>query len=175
MKPFLNFYVNEMKSNIWLILAFVVVIVIILAIIELEINKSHSRLSFALLKDYDVIMPDISGCYDPIYIYNAKRMKRREIKLMPMYSPNDYEKKKIETHVASRITNELRKWWRIIKGIPSSNMPINMIYSAIGKSGNFISSMDPLYYNPYSNFRILTSKRDNVEAFVSGGKIHIIR
>lgn len=174
MITFLNFYEHEMRKNIWLILAFVITIVIILAIIELEINKRRAIISFALLKDYDVIMPDISGCYDPIYIYNAKRMKRREVKLMSMYSQNDYEKKKIETHVASRITNELRKWWRIIKGIPSSNMPINTIYSAIGKSGNFISSMDPLYYNPYSNFRILTSKRDDVEAFVSGGKIHII-
>lgn len=156
------------------ILIVMTLIVVILANIELYINKKRCAISLTLSKNSDILMPEKTGFADPIYIYNSKKMKRKELNYLPGYDENKYVKKKLDEHVASKISRPFKELTKTLASIPKSKTPINAIYSSMGKSGEIINTIDPLSYNSFSNYKMLTSIRDNAEAFVSENKVYII-
>ena len=157
------------------ILTTIALVVILLANIELYFNKKHCVLSLTLSKNTNTLMPENTGFMDPIYIYNSKHIKRRDINYQPGYNERQYVKKTLDEHVASKISHPFKDLTKLLASIPKSKTPINDLYSTVGKSGEIINTIDPLSYNPVSNYKMLTSTRDNAEAFVSDNKVYIIK
>ena len=157
------------------ILIIIVLIVILLANLELYINKRNCAVSVSLSKDTNVLLPEYTGFMDPIYIYNSKKIKRRDLNYQLGYNEGKYIKKHVQEHVASKISNPLKELGLLLKKIPKSKTPINTLYSTIGKSSEIINTADPLSYNPLSEYKMLTSIRDNAEVFIADNKLYIIK
>ena len=157
------------------ILVIIVLIIIALSNLELYINKRNCVVSVSLSKDSSVLLPEYTGFMDPVYIYNSKKVKRRDLDYQLGYNEGKYTKKHIQEHVASKISNPLKELGTLLKKIPKSKTPINTIYSTFGKSGEIISTADPLSYNPLSEYNMLTSLRDDADAFIADNKLYIVK
>lgn len=157
------------------ILVIIVIIIILLANLELYINKRSCVVSVSLSKDSSVLLPEYTGFMDPVYIYNSKKVKKRDLNYQLGYNERKYITKKIQEHVASKISNPLKELGTLLKKIPKSKTPINTIYSTFGKSGEIISKADPLSYNPFSEYKMLTSVRDGADAFIADNKLYIVK
>ena len=156
-----------------IILITIVLMVILLSRIELYINERKSMISVSVLKNSCVLLPSYTGLKDPVYIYNSNKVKKKDLRYEGGYVKSEYVKKDIHEHVASKIFTPLNDLGKLLKSIPKSKMPLNSIYLTLSKSGEIINTADPLSYNSLSGYRLLTSKRDNVEAFIAHNKIYI--
>lgn len=150
-------------------------IIMLLANLELYFNKRNCALSVSLSKDSSVLLPEHTGFMDPIYIYNSKKIKRRDLDYQLGYNERQYVKKRVQEHVASKISNPLNELGILLKKIYKTKTPINTLYSTLGKSGEILNTVDPLSYNPLSEYRMLTSVRDNVDAFMADNKLFIVK
>lgn len=157
------------------LLVVIVIIIIGLANLELYVNKYNCMASVSLSKDSSVLLPEYTGFMDPIYVYNSKKVKRRDLDYQLGYNEKNYIKKQIQEHVASKISSPLKELGALLKKIPKSKTPINTLYSTFGKSGEIISSADPLSYNPLSGYKMLTSIRDGADAFIANDKLYIFK
>lgn len=166
-----------MKLNIKFIsiLLVIAVVVIILANIELYVNKKHCALSLTLSKNSNTLLPENTGFEDPIYIYNSKHVKRKDLIYQPGYVEEEYVKKVLNEHVASKISHPFKDLTKMVSSMPKSRTPINDLYTTLSKGGEIINTVDPLSFDPASNYKMLTSKRDNAEAFISGDKLYIVK
>ena len=153
----------------------VVLLVVILANVELYYNKSHCKYKVEMPKVSLVIMPQMSGLKHPLYIYDKSKIKKRDIDYQLGYNSNEYVKKRIPEHVASKIASPIMEITSNIKSIPNSKMPINTLYSSLGMSDTVIGNVNPLTYTDTSNYRMLIHNEDlRTEAFVAGRNLYII-
>ena len=153
----------------------VVCLVIILANIELYYNEHRCRFDAQMPKKCLVIMPKDSGLEFPIYVYNKSKVKKRDLDYQLGYNSNDYIKRQVPEHVASKITGPIREIASGIKRIPTTKMPVNALYSSLGKSDAVISSANPLMYTDANDYRILIHKHDALaEAFIANGRLYIL-
>lgn len=152
----------------------IVVLVFVLANIELYINKKSCILSIDLSKRYNIILPEYTGFSDPIYIYNTKNVKRNEIMYRPGYNEKNYVKKKLSEHVASKISRPFRDIVKTVLLLPKSKTPINDLYEAVSRSSDMKNIIHPLC-SSFGDYRMITSKRDDADGFVSDKKIYIIK
>ena len=157
------------------VLVIIVIVIIALANLELYINKHNCMASVSLSKDSSVLLPEYTGFMDPVYVYNSKKVKRRDLDYQLGYNEGKYIKKHIQEHVASKISNPLKELGILLKKIPKSKTPINTLYSTFGKGGEIISTADPLSYNPLSGYKMLTSIRDGADAFIAYDKLYIFK
>ena len=150
--------------------------VIILANVELYYNKVHCKYYVDTPKPSMVILPKhYSGLNYPIYIYDKSKIKKRDLDYQLGFNSNNYIKKKIPEHVASKIATPILEITSGIKNISKTKTPINTLYSSVGKSDSVIGNANPLTYTDTSNFRMLVSKNDALtEAFFAGGKLFFI-
>ena len=153
----------------------IVITIIILANLELYMNKRNCIFSVSLSKDSSVFLPEYTGFMDPVYVYNSKKIKKRDLNYQVGYNEGKYIKKNIQEHVASKISNPLKELGSLLKKIPKSKTPINTLYSTFGKSGEIINTADPLSYNPLSGYKMLTSIRDGADAFIANDKLYVIK
>lgn len=157
-----------------LIAATVIILVILLANVELYFNKRNSIYVVELSKDCVVLLPKNTGFMDPVYIYNPKKIKKRDLSFEIGYNERNYIKKSIYEHIASKISKPLKELGNVLMSIPKSKTPLNTLYSTIGKSGEIMSTMTPTSYDPSSGYKMLTSIRDSAEAFVAGNKLYVL-
>ena len=157
------------------ILVVVALVVLVMANLELYLNKRRSFATIAANKYSNILLPKDTGLMDPVYVYNSKKIKRRDLNYQVGYSTRMYSKRTIHEHIASRVMRPIKEFFYILKSIPKSYSPINTLYTSFGKSGEVLNNADPLTFNPLSDYKILSSKRDNVEAFFSDGKIYLVK
>lgn len=164
-----------MNLNVLSISLTIVLLVIVLANIELYYNKNNCKYSTTIPKGCLVIMPKESGLKYPAYVYDKKKMKKRDLNYQLGYNADDYVKRKIPEHIASKISFPIREIINGIKKIPKTKTPINTLYSSLGKTNDLIGNIDPLAYTDLSNLRILIHKFDlKTEAFTAGGRLYFI-
>ena len=166
---------GSINTKFILILIIVVVVIALLGNLELFINKRNCVVSVPISKDSNTLLPEYTGFKDPIYVYNSKKVKRKDLDYKLGYTEDKYIKKPIQEHIASKITHPLKELGAILKKVPKSKMPLNTLYSSFGKGGELINTADPLSYNSLSGYKMLTSTRDNAEAFIAGNKLYITR
>lgn len=157
-----------------LILLIILIIVFILAHIELSVNKYFSYCAIPLDNSM-VLLPEDTGLHDPLYIYNCKKVKRNDLDYQLGYNQNVYTKKKIHEHLASKMSKPLLDALKTFRTIPKSKLPLHSFYSSLNKSSELINAVDPTSYNTSSNYNMLTSKRDNAEAFIANDVVYIIK
>lgn len=165
----------DFNTRFILISLIIVLMVIILANVELYYNKSHCKYCTDIPKYSMVILPKYSGLNYPVYVYDKSKIKRRDIDYQLGYNSNDYIKKRIPEHVASKIATPIKEITSNIKNISKTKTPINTLYSSLGKSDDVIGNANPLSYTDASNFRMLISKKDALtEAFFAGNKLFFL-
>lgn len=163
-------------SRSFLFISFtVVLIVIILANIELYYNESHCRYKTIIPKKLVIISSKELGITHPVYVYNKTKIKRTDITYQLGFDESKYVKKKIPEHVASKIFSPIRDIGVGIKTIPKTRMPINTLYSSLGKSDEVIGNVNPLTYVDTSDYRMLIHKNDEgIEAFFASDMLYFI-
>lgn len=158
-----------------LIILVLMVIVVLLANIELWYNKRKCKCKTNMPKISTVIMPNTSGMSKPIYVYNKDKIKKRDLDFQLGFNDNDYIKKKIGEHVASKIAVPLRDIFGGILNVPKSKTPINTLYNSLGKSDEALLTANPLTFTDANKYRMLISKADAMnEAFIAGGVLYFI-
>lgn len=159
------------------VMLMIMIILLVISSIELYINKRKAIWCASPSQGGIVIMPDSSKkakTTDPIYIYNSKKIKREDLDYQIGYDENLYTKKRINEHIASKINTPIKSIISSVMLLPSSSTPINDIFEAIGKSSDVVTSVDPSSTKE-TKYKMLTSIRDDVEAFMAGGKIYIVK
>ena len=166
-----------MNETIRLILIFctISVIVLIIANLEMYINKNKSIYSGQLMKRYEYITPAKSGLHDPVWIFNSKNIKAKDIEYPRGHNKSKYVKSHIDEHLASKLNRPLKELLQSLVKLPRSSMPLNTLYTTISKGEEAVFSVDPGSIVPIkSNYKILHSTRDNIEAFISNDQFYIL-
>ena len=90
-----------MNETIRLVLMFscVSVLVLIVANIELFVNKNIATYEGELMKDVKMISANRTGLNDPIWIYNSKNIHMKDIRFPFKYHKSDFVKEPIEEHL----------------------------------------------------------------------------
>lgn len=161
--------------QLFLIIGVISIIVIIVANIELFITKRKTIFSGPLTKNFVVIKPKYTGFSEPVWIFNSKNMKAKQIPHSNGFNKNEYDKYVIEEHFASRLNRPLREFFDSLKSIPKSKMPMNTLFNAIYKGEVLASSADPAAVIKPSSYKIIHSKQDNVEAFIAGDNFYLLQ
>ena len=122
-----------------------------------------------LCKTYEIIPPDKTGLHDPILIFNVKRVHARDLKLSDVYSSNTYNKIRMNEHIASKLNRPLIELVDVLKHFSHTSMPIDTLYRTISKGEETVMNADPSVSGAIeSEYKLIHSKRDNIETFVSG-------
>lgn len=165
----------DLNTKFILISTIVVLMVIILANVELYYNKIHCKYYVDMPKQSMVILPKHSGLNYPVYVYDKSKIKKRDLDYQLGFNSNNYIKKKIPEHVASKIATPILEITSGIKNLSKTKTPINSLYSFLGKSDDVIGNANPLTCIDTSNFRMLVNKNDALtEAFFAGGKLFFV-
>ena len=93
--------------KLFLLFSMVAIIVLIIANIELAINKNKSIYSGELMKTFEMIPVRKTGLKDPIWIYNTKNTHARDIRFTTNHNYNKYIKSTIDEHLASKMNKPL--------------------------------------------------------------------
>ena len=167
-----------MSETIRLALVFtcVSVLVLIVANVELFINKYISVYEGNLVKDVKMISAEKTGLNDPIWIYNSKRVHLKDIRFPFKYHKSDFVKEHIEEHLGSKINRPFLEVIENTKNIFKSSMPVNNLYKILSKGEEAIYTVDPGMGIETTNYKLIHSKRDNnIEAFISGNSFYILK
>ena len=163
----------KLNKTFILLLLTLSTIIILLSNLELWISKRNCTIVIPSGEDKYVLMPDETGFIDPIYIYNSKNIKKKDLRFEIGYNEKWYIEKNIDEHIASKISSPLEDLYYIMKNSTNYGMPINNIYRALGKGGEFINKVDPLSYEEDDDYKLITSKKDNAFAFIAKGLIYV--
>jgi len=167
-----------MNETIKLIFIFcgVALIVLLVANIEMYINKNNSIYSGQLMKRYVYIPPETSGLQDPIWIFNSKNIKAKDIQYPNGYNKRKYTKSVIDEHLASKLNKPLKELLQSLRHLPKSSMPLNTLYTTISKGEEAVYSVDPGTIAPIkSKYKIIHSIRDNIETFINNDRYYIVQ
>lgn len=163
----------ETFSIVRLIL-YLTIIALLLSIIEAYSINHRCVTRIDVPKNVVVIEPN-GVVREPIYVYNKKKVKRKDIPYKKGFNDKKYEKRKISEHVGSKIICATAN---VIKGLVSvvtSKTPIDTLYNSLGKSDGVVSNANPLKYEDDSNIRLLVHKKDRDLGFVIlNGKIVVL-
>lgn len=155
----------------WIVI--IALIVLILANLELYINKRNADIELSLKKKFHVIPPIVSGCKHDVIIYNPNSIKKKEV-LKQTNEKDLVIKKYVDEHLASKLTVPIVGLKDKLKGIAHSSTPINDLYSAFGKAGEVVGTSDPLSYNSMSGYKMLLHPDDKETfAFIAYDKIYL--
>lgn len=158
-----------------LILALITVIVSIFANIELFITKRRAFYDVPITKNFVMLKPEYTGLSKPVWIFNSKNIKSRNIPHSNGFNKNEYTKYRIEEHLASKLNRPLKEFFTTIKQIPKSKMPLNALFNTISKGEVFATSVDPgTINNRASDYKIIHSKNDNIETFIADDRIYLL-
>lgn len=166
-----------MNETIKLILVFCAVafVVLIIANIELYVNKNNAVFEGELMKTYMMVPPNKTGLKDPVWVFNSKNVKGRDITYPAGHNKNNFVKMRIEEHLASKMNKPVSDLIEYIKKIPKSSMPLNNLYKTISKGEEAVLNVDPGSVGAVeSDYKIIHSTNDNVEAFINGDKFYIL-
>ena len=167
-----------MNETIRLVLIFacVSVLVLIVANIELFINKYIAVHEGELVKGVKMISTEKTGLNDPIWIYNSKNVHMKDIRFPFKYHKSDFVKESIDEHLGSKINRPFFEVIGHMKNIFKSSMPINNLYKILSKGEEAIYIIDPGTGIEMTGYKLIHSKRDNnIEAFISGDKFYILK
>ena len=127
------------------------------------------------MKQYVYLSPSKTGLKDPIWIFNSKNIKAKDIKYPRGYNKNNYVKHHIDEHLASKLNRPVKELLHSISQIPKSTMPLNALYTTISKGEEAVSNVDPSAVAPIkSNYKVIHSTRDNIETFINNDHFYII-
>lgn len=165
-----------MNETVRLILIFIAVaiIVVLIANIELYINKQKAIYSSSLVKRYEMLTPRKTGLQDPIWIFNTKNVHAKDIQFPHGFNKNKFTKSRIQEHLASKLNRPISDLFTYLKHLPKSTMPINTLYNTISKGEEAVFNVDPGSGTAETNYKIIHSKRDNIETFISGDQYFIL-
>ena len=159
--------------RLFLIVVIIVVILLIVANIELKIVEQKAIYTIPLNKTYLVLSPDKTGLNDPIYIYNSKYIKSKDVPKLNGFNNNNYIKSQIDAHLASKLNSKVSDLFNTVGRIPKSSMPINTLYSVVSKGEEIASTIDPASADRMS-YKALQSTRDNIEFFINNDQLYIM-
>ena len=160
----------------FLTLTIIALIVLVVSNIELFINKNKSVYSEKLCKTYITISPNKTGLRDPIVIFNTKRIHGRDLDLTSIYGTNNYIKRPMNEHIASKLNRPLVELIDILKHFKHTSMPINTLYQTISKGEETVMNADPSVSGSVEpTYKIVHSIRDNIEPFVSGERFYVVK
>ncbi len=155
-------------------IAFVVLLIVLLvANIELYLVEDKAIFINKAPKTYYVLSAKDTGLTNPIYIYNKKNVKFRDIPKHPGFNSDNYQKTEINEHVASKFNTKLRDFGKLVLHLPTSSIPIQKLYNTISKGQEFMMLKDNVTIDE-SNVKIVYPKDDNIEFFTVGDKIYVI-
>lgn len=165
-----------MNETIRLILIFgsVAFVVLIIANIELFINEKKAIYSNDLVKTVMMIPPRKTGLNDPIWIFNSKNIKSKDIQYPQGHNHSLYQKYKMDEHLASKMNRPIKEFFSYLANIPKSSMPINNLFKSVSKGEEAIFTVDPSTSDISTQYKIIHSNRDKIESFISGDKFYII-
>lgn len=163
--------------NFLFVVLLLLILILTISSIELFINKRKSIWCSAVPQGGIVILPksiNRKEIIDPIYIYNSKKINKNDIDYQIGYDENLYTKKKITEHIASKMHSPIKSIVEGLMILPTSSTPVNDLFATIGKGGDIMTSVDPMTTKT-TKYKMLTSLRDDVEAFIANGKIYLIK
>ena len=165
-----------MNETVKLILVFIAVaiVVVIIANIEMYINKKKAIYTTPLVKRYAVLTPNQTGLQDPIWIFNTKNIHAKDIRFPNGFNKNKFTKERVQEHLASKLNRPIGDLINYVRRLPKSSMPINTLYNTISKGEEAVFGVDPSSGTAESNYKIIHSKRDNIETFISGEELFIL-
>lgn len=166
----------DIAKNITYILIVLSIVVIIISNIELWYCKRKSKFALDLPIENVTIQNGVFGFEYPVYIYNSSKTHRKDLKLLPSYNDNIYDKYEIPVHIGSKIMTPIKDAFKALTNLPHTRMPINTLYTTLNKSDTFLSTINPLIAPDKSKYRVLISKFDidNIEIFIDD-KIYFIK
>lgn len=157
-----------------LFLSCVTIIVAMISNIELFVSKRKAIYSSPLTKNFVYLKPSETGLKYSCWIYNSKNIKARNIPYPQGFNKNNYSKDLIEEHLASRLNRPIIDFFQTLANITKTKMPMNMLYNAIMKGEIIASNADPIANQSLSTYKIIHSKQDHIETFISGDRFYII-
>ena len=166
-----------MRESIKLILIFIGVslVVLLIANVELHINKRKAIYEGELMKQYVYLPPRKTGLSDPIWVFNTKNVHTKDINFPPGFNKNKYLKIRIEEHIASKMNKPVLELLHSLQHLPKSSMPFNTLYKTISKGEEAVIKVDPISASPNeSGYKVIHSKRDKIETFISGDHFYIL-
>lgn len=162
-------------TNVTFVLVLLAVLVLILSNVELRNCKSRARYSIPLPADFSIIQPETVSMRYPIYIFNASRIKRSDIKYLPSYDEKIYRLHNVPVHLATKIDQPILSMYRMFRKIPKSNLPLNTLYRGLSKGDTLVNNLNPLSGSMKHKYKILIANVDSkyLEAFADD-KIYFI-
>lgn len=158
------------------LICFVIVLclfVLLIANIEMLINEYSSVYDVEVPKKYIIVKNDLFK--KPVYIYNKDKVHKHDIHYLSGYNENEYTKKYISEHVASKLNNPIKELFTSLADVPWSKTPINTLYKSLSKSDDIINNVNPLIDIPKNNIYMLISLEDNnKETFISNNRIYFV-
>lgn len=157
-----------LSINFTYIIVILALLVIILSNLEMYKSKQSSLLALNLPKISTTIPENKFGTKYPIYIYNAAKLKRNQLTLLPTKSDIVYIKHEIPVHVAAKIMQPLKDMWGVVCKLPFTKLPINTLYTGLNKSDTLLTNINPLINPDKGKYRMLIAKEDvgKVETFI---------
>lgn len=169
----------------------VVLIIVVMAHLELAWNTHHSRCIMSLPKTFVKIASPketfnvksadgfIAGSSTdtlskPVYIYNKNKLSRKTLATSEGFDINEYDKRIVHEHVASKIMNPVREIFNGIGHLSKTKTPIDTIYNCLGNSDSIIGNVNPLTYADDSGYRMLVPKGEIIEGFFANGSLFIV-
>ena len=156
------------------IVTLIAIITLLISNIELHHIKGKAIYSGPLPKTYDILTTRQTGLHEPVYIFNSKNIKFRELPKHPGFNINHYIKTEITEHIASKLNSKLIAFKNAFMRVPKSTMPIHTLYDSISKGEQIVMAADPATFDD-NKLRIAYSKNDNIEFFASGDRFYITR
>ena len=160
--------------SLLLTLAVITIVVSIVANIELAITKRKCVYSGQLMKGCVMLSPEQTGLSHPCWIYNSKYIKGRNIAYPNGHNKSKYAKRIIDEHFASKLNRPIGDFLHSLASVPKSKMPLNSLYNAIMKGEIMATNADPMSNSSLTNYRLIHSKQDRLECFISGNEFFIL-
>ena len=157
----------------FMIVVIVVIILLIIANIELKIVENKAVYSTPLTKTYLILTPSKTGLNDPVYVYNSKNIKSKDVPKLNGYNVNYYNKTSVDKHLATKLNDKITELFSNVGRVPKSSMPINALYNVVSKGEEIATTLDPMTSDK-STYKALHSTRDNVEFFINNDKLYVM-
>ena len=165
-----------MNETIKLILIAVVISIIVLLVSNIELYAVKGKAIYIgpMPKTYVVLSTKQTGLREPIYVFNSKNVKFRDLPKHPGFNSNHYVKCEVSEHLASKLNNKFKEFSKTFAHIPRSSMPVHTLYDTISKGEQVVMMTDP-GTSEGSKLRIAHAKTDAVEFFTSDDKFYITK
>jgi hypothetical protein len=152
------------------ILVMSLLIILLLAVIELVYNTYTAAAVVSPPETYrEVLLQRGEDGEIHVVLYNHRKAHRRDI---PRILPG-YTKKVVKEHVASKLRAPIDRFVSSIREIPRSSAPISAFYESFTNGETLLSVLNPISFDPTTQYRCAYPSGEHVDAFLSNGMIYL--